>query len=130
MMKFTGLILICATSALALLLPALGMVKFPMVDQRTESSSLTSSPTSPSPPTGLPVATPAFTGLPGSTPADGNANPAPNIQTPTSMGTPSLLGPPWTRQKVSLNAWLMLGPVMLLGIALWTFAPNRGGAGR
>ena len=130
MMKFTGLILICATSALSLLLPALGMVKFPMVDQRTESSSLTSSSTSPSPPAGLPIATPAFTGLSGSTPAEGNANPAPNIQTPTSMGAPSLLGPPWTRQKVSLNAWLMLGPVMLLGIALWTFAPNRGGSGR
>lgn len=106
MMKFTGLILICATSALALLLPALGLVKFPMVDVRSESSAGIDS----SVPPGLPVAT-----LAPSAPAS---------------NSPSLLGPPWTRQKLSLNVWLMLGPVMLLGIGLWTFAPNRSGSGR
>ena len=34
-MKFTGLILMCAASSLALLLPALGVVKFPVLDNRT-----------------------------------------------------------------------------------------------
>ena len=33
-MKFTGLILMCAASSLALLLPALGVVKFPVLDNR------------------------------------------------------------------------------------------------
>jgi hypothetical protein len=33
-MKFTGLILMCAASSLALLLPALGVVKFPVLDNQ------------------------------------------------------------------------------------------------
>jgi hypothetical protein len=120
-MKFTGLILICATSALALLLPALGMVKFPMVDVRSESSVAID----PSAPPGLPVATPGLSGGMPSSPTDSSTAPTTAPSAPAS-----LLGPPWTRQKLSLNAWLMLGPVMLLGIGLWTLAPNRGGLGR
>jgi hypothetical protein len=36
-MKFTGLILMCAASSLALLLPALGVVKFPVLDNQIAS---------------------------------------------------------------------------------------------
>jgi hypothetical protein len=124
-MKFTGLILICAASALALLLPALGMVKFPMV----ETGPAVNASIDPSLPPGRPVAVP-------SSPVPNPLAPAP-IQpeaalnsTAPHQGPPSLLGPPWTTQKLSLNAWLMLGPVLLLGLGLWTFGPNRGGSGR
>ncbi|MFO0013108.1 MAG: hypothetical protein ACK553_10215 [Planctomycetota bacterium] len=134
MMKFTGLILICAASSLALLLPALGVVKFPMVDSRQASAGLVD----PSMPQGLPV---AATGLPvhanaglpnaelGQPAAAGplSAGPGPSS---TGQGAFSLVGPPWTKQKVGISAWLLLGPVLLLGLGLWTFGPNRGGSGR
>jgi hypothetical protein len=117
-MKFTGLILICAASALALLLPALGMVKFPMVETGAPVNALAD----PSVPPGLPVAAPI--------PPEAATNTTATNTTAPPLGPPSLLGPPWTTQKLSLNAWLMLGPVLLLGLALWTFGPNRGGLGR
>jgi hypothetical protein len=118
MMKFTGLILMCAASSLALLLPAMGVVHFPM----TNPSSL-SQPANALPPSGLAVA------VPGSSPAD---SPGDGVEASrlTTESVPSLLGPPWTKQKLGLNAWLLLGPVLLLGLGLWTFGPNRGGLGR
>lgn len=81
-MKFTGLILICATSCLALILPAIGVVQFP---KTTESLSVAS-----------------------------------NIE--------SLSGLPVSTQKLGMGVWLMLVPVCLIGLAMWTFAPNPSGA--
>jgi hypothetical protein len=124
MMKFTGLILICATSSLALLLPALGMVKFPMVDQRKMASGTIAPSLPPGQLSGRPVAVSDLGALPVDAAVANTAIPASDGQ------PPSLLGPPWTKQKIGLNAWIMLGPVLLLGIVLWTFAPNRGGLGR
>lgn len=118
MMKFTGLILMCAASSLALLLPAMGVVHFPM----TNPTSL-SQPANALPPPGLAVAVPGAS--PSASPGDGVA-----ASRLTAESVPSLLGPPWTKQKLGLNAWLLLGPVLLLGLGLWTFGPNRGGLGR
>jgi hypothetical protein len=124
-MKFTGLILICAASALALLLPALGMVKFRMV----ETGPAVTASVDPSLPPGRPVAVPSSHVPNQLAPAPIQPEAALNSTAP-HQGPPALLGPPWTTQKLSLNAWLMLGPVLLLGLGLWTFGPNRGGSGR
>lgn len=146
MIKFTGLILICAASALALLLPALGVVKFPMVSGTMVPGTMvpgTSQVTPPSlsetnaglPPTipqaTIPQAVPSGlltgTNLAG-TPAAGTSN----TGTPAAASDsgPFLFGPPWTKQKLGLNVWLLLGPVLVIGLAMWTFAPNRSGLGR
>jgi hypothetical protein len=113
-MKFSGLILICAASSLALLLPATGLVKFPMSSQPVvqtppESGSRT-----------LAVSLPAFSmAVPNATggaapPGTGGALPNPSPE-----GTNS-----WSKQTVGLGIWLFLGPVALLGLAIWTFSPG------
>ncbi len=141
MIKFTGLILICAASALALLLPALGVVKFPMVSGTMVSGTSQVTPPSLSetnaglPPTipqsTIPQAVPPGL-LTGSslvgTPAAGTSNTG--APAAASDSGPFLFGPPWTKQKLGLNVWLLLGPVLVIGLAMWTFAPNRGGLGR
>ncbi len=87
-MKFAGLILICATSSLALILPAIGVVEFPA------------------------------------------ANP-----TPTPFGSTVPVAPPLTPQaaansgnQLGMGIWLLLAPVCLFGLAMWTFAPNPSGS--
>jgi hypothetical protein len=137
-MKFTGLILICASSCLALLLPAIGLVKFPILP--TQAS-------------GANQITGAFEGLPVSAPngtadsksasglgsmssggaessSGGGANPwgIPMGSTDPSPETLGALGKlPFTdiqTQKYGLGAWLLLGPMTLAGLALWTFSPR------
>jgi hypothetical protein len=102
-------------------LPAIGVVKFPMANTASLSGT----------PAGLPV---SATGLsdsarglpPANLPATTLGGDAPDAASQEL----SLLGPPWTKQKLGLSAWVFLAPVMLLGLGLWTFAPNRRGLGR
>jgi hypothetical protein len=153
-MKFTGLILICATSCLALILPAIGVVQFPKNPESTFG------PSSLSPSQGFPVM--AQTGL-GTTPTNqpwtqelpfasqpnspfpGSVLP-PSSRLPTNPTTP----PPFTsptpkdaagqmqgaqntdvntasNNKLGLGLWLLLAPVCLVGLAMWTFSPNPSG---
>lgn len=131
MIKFTGLILICAASALALLLPALGVVKFPMVPGTVAPGTVvpgisqvteTNSALPPTIPQSLPPGLMTGTNLAG--------NPTAGTDPAGTGSGPFLFGPPWTKQKLGLNVWLLLGPVLVIGLAMWTFAPNRGGLGR
>jgi len=154
-MKFTGLILICATSCLALILPAIGVVHFP---KSSESLSAASSIASSQ---GLPVSTQSGMGfsptnLPWSQslpPSSQQASPfqastmPPSLMPPSSMpqppmtsqsqlgavgqfngGVPQLNGTANSGGKLGMGVWFMLVPVCLLGLAMWTFAPNPSGA--
>jgi hypothetical protein len=139
-MKFAGLILICASSSLALLLPALGVVKFPMLSENQSatanhtstqsdtpnsqtpglqaaaesSASSILNPNAPNP--GLPV---IFNQAPQPTPS------IPQLDNPNTQN--NQLGKlPFTdipTQKVGLGAWLLLAPTLLVGLAMWTFSP-------
>ena len=141
-MKFTGLILICASSCLALLLPAIGLVKFPFLT--TQASGPTQASADPA---GLPVSalsngmanpnalgglgSPSSGGAGGGGTANSNgggANPW-GIPIGSTDPLPEPLGAlgklPFTdipTQKYGLGAWLLLGPMALVGLALWTFS--------
>lgn len=154
-MKFTGLILICATSCLALILPAIGVVHFP--------KNLTSAQTATSlaPSQGFPVMAQSALGSTPATqpwtrelpPASQPASPFPASALPPSLGLPpnptSL--PPFTSptpigaavqmqgvqnadgttastNKLGLGIWLLLAPVCLIGLAMWSLSPNPSGA--
>ena len=139
-MKFAGLILICASSSLALLLPALGVVKFPMISENqsaTPISSSTQSDTPGLPPSGLQAAAESSaasilnpnapnTGLPVTFNGTGQPTPS-NPQFDNSNQQSNQLGKlPFTdipTQKVGLGAWLLLAPTLLVGLAMWTFSP-------
>ena len=154
-MKFTGLILICATSCLALILPAIGVVQFPKsLKSRTgtlatdlhgsvpvmtqnapgyasnnhawtpispqqdllpysNSSNPKGMQASPFPSTAFPSTT--QTGLPN------QAMPGPNNAMAGIDVTPS-------GNKLAMGIWLLLGPICLLGLALWTLSPNPSGS--
>ena len=162
-MKFTGLILICATSCLALILPAIGVVHFPKTSESlSAASSIASSQ-------GLPVSTQSGMGfsptnlpwsqvLPPSSqqalpPSSQQASPFQASTMPPSLMPPGPTSqPPMTSQaamdaagqfngsapqldgtansggKLGMGVWLMLVPVCLIGLAMWTFAPNPSGA--
>ena len=114
-MKFFGLILMCAASSMTLLLPAMGVVKFPILDQ----ASLQSAPaqnTDPQTSAGLLVAAQVS-----------GADNAPQLPQPPSP-TSELLGKlPFTQipsQRMGLGVWLLLVPSILLGLAMWTFGSN------
>lgn len=139
-MKFAGLILICASSSLALLLPALGVVKFPMISENqsaTPISSSTQSDTPGLPPSGLQAAAESSAasilnpnapnpGLPVTFNGTGQPTPS-NPQFDNSNQQSNQLGKlPFTdipTQKVGLGAWLLLAPTLLVGLAMWTFSP-------
>ena len=135
-MKFTGLILICASSCLALILPAFGVVHFPK-----------SSVTAKNPPgaavstnSGLPPASSfpnAFQG--GNTQSANLAGsfseilPGANLPSRESPFPPSLSGNSEnqiannsnrTFSKFGLGVWLLLGPVCLIGLGMWSFSRN------
>lgn len=146
-MKFTGLILICASSCLALILPAIGVVQFPKLSQTIHATTETGGiPTSfpfgvqkppGSYPNNLPwtQTTPPRDFLPNSnnatyspfpaailppgstqTPLEGAAAPAPHVTDATPPGN-----------KLGMGIWLLLAPVCLIGLAMWTFSPNPSG---
>jgi hypothetical protein len=159
-MKFTGLILMCASSCLALLLPALGIVKFPKVSPGSiPSPTMVSTPGyAGAIPQNAPQTTPlASTGnasnwLPASSYSNSQAVlppgqlvsssnlspmfPAPEASTynnPSPANDPSLINPNAATNSMSrfgMGIWLLLGPVCLIGLAIWTFSPNPSGTGR
>ena len=159
-MKFTGLILICATSCLALILPAIGVVQFPKASEPLYAdTSLASSQ-------GLPVSTQSGMGSsPTTLPWTPSMQPSsqqashfqastmpPSLMPPNFMPPGPVSHPPLTSQaplaaagqfndgvaqldgpansggKLGMGIWVMLLPVCLIGLAMWTFAPNPSGA--
>lgn len=130
-MKFMGLILMCAASIMALVLPALGVVKFPVMDQQTlqalsakaeslsqthEASALTADPQ-------------ASPGLLVAAQVSGQQNPPGALPLPDkpSLGGPDLGKIPFTQidsQKVGLGVWLLLLPALLVGLGMWTFGSS------
>ena len=154
-MKFTGLILICATSCLALILPAIGVVHFPKNGGSTPSAS------SLAPSQGFPVMAQSTLGSTPATqpwtqelpPASQPASPFPASALPPSLGLPPnpTTLPPFTSptpmnataqmqgvqnadgttastNKLGLGIWLLLAPVCLIGLAMWSLSPNPSGA--
>ena len=142
-MKFTGLILICASSCLALILPAIGVVQFPKSQHSAYGMMATDLSRS------VPIMT---QNIPGPAQYNMPANPQrdvlpysmlPNTTSiPTSPFPSSALPPPSITQtelppgivaaptgnKSAMGIWLLLGPVCLLGLALWTLSPNPSGS--
>jgi hypothetical protein len=154
-MKFTGLILMCASSCLALILPAIGVIQFPKVDRRAHPVAHPTFPVStghfqPQPksplanppdrmnPLGWVAANQPIThsaGLGGQSDILPSRFPTQNsTPSPTSFPVPqqgeNLATPPNTppaKNKFGMGIWLLLGPVCLLGLMLWTFSPNPSG---
>ena len=140
-MKFTGLILICASSCLALILPAIGVVQFSKSQQSIPGTMATDLPRS------VPIMT---QNIPGSAQYNMPANPqrdvlpySPNTNSTQASPFPSAAMPPPSitqtdlppgivvapiGNKFAMGIWLLLGPVCLLGLVLWTLSPNPSGA--
>lgn len=127
-MKFTGLILICASSCLALILPAIGVVQFPKSQQSIAGTMANDIPKS------VPVMT---QNMPGPPQYNMPANPqpdllpysiVPNTNSMQASPFPSAALPPSTGNKFAMGIWLLLGPVCLLGLIMWTLSPNPSGS--
>ncbi|MCY3007376.1 MAG: hypothetical protein NTV29_15540 [Planctomycetota bacterium] len=163
-MKFIGLILMCAASSMALLLPAMGVVKFPVLDNgiATELAPASLAPASAS--SGTPSQTMPgnltgqLTGLPtgslsgnlpgnllGQTSAAGSSDPqttagllaaaqvsgqndpAADLADSQSPNRQWLGKLPFTdipTQRLGLGVWLLLVPILFLGLGLWTFGSS------
>ena len=141
-MKFTGLILICATSCLALVLPAIGVVHFPKTQLATSSGSIAVSSTwsvpvttqnAPNPiPNSLPWTQalpqhelkPSLNGMPNSpfpgSPLPPAALPQPQSTDPATLAVDATI----TSHKLGMGIWLLLAPICLIGLAMWSFSPN------
>ena len=153
-MKFTGLILICATSCLALILPAIGVVHFPKTLESTSRPSglalsqgfpvmaqsvLGSTPTNQPWTQELPFASQPNSPFPGSAlPPSSRLPPNPTSMPPFTSPTPmdatgqmqgaqNADGTTANDNKLGLGLWLFLAPVCLVGLAMWTFSPNPSG---
>ena len=125
-MKFMGLILMCAASSMALLLPAMGVVKFPVLNQATiqglidETQGTTANiAENPDPQTsaGMLVAA-QISGAPNTPEA---------TESKGSIKTDYLGKIPVTQigsQRVGLGVWLLLLPTILLGLFMWTFGSS------
>ena len=152
-MKFMGLILMCAASSMALLLPAMGVVKFPVLDETTLQSLVGEAQIQA---TELAVGQTGeqfggqLSNTLGNTLGDAKnrdpqtsagmlvaaqvsgqpSNPeATGSQSKTSGSTKTeYLGKiPFTQigsQRVGLGVWLLLLPTILLGLAMWTFGSS------
>ena len=144
-MKFTGLILICASSCLALILPAIGVVQFPSEVRSAKQLpvSVNLPPASSQQPEAL-TAAPASNGT-GWVPANPSTMPSgqlPNAASPfpRSLQPQDSAQPSPTDQvglveksstsKLGMGVWLLLGPIILIGLVLWTFSPNPSPVGK
>lgn len=130
-MKFMGLILMCAASIMALVLPALGVVKFPVLDQQAlqalsaKAESLSQSQEA----SALTVDPQASPGLLVAAQVSGEQNPPGALPLPDkpSLGGPDLGKIPFTQidsQKIGLGVWLLLLPALLVGLGMWTFGSS------
>ena len=144
-MKFIGLILICASSCLALILPAIGVVQFPSEVRSAKQLpiSLNLPSESPQQPQAL-VAAPASNGTgwepatpsimpPGQLP--NAASPFPPPPQPQVSAQPSPtdqveLVEKSSTSKLGMGVWLLLGPICLIGLALWSLSPNPSPVGK
>jgi hypothetical protein len=144
-MKFTGLILICASSCLALILPAIGVVQFPSKVRSAKQLPISLNLPSESPQQAQAlVAAPASngTGWEPATPSTRPSGQLPNAASPfpTSLQPQASAQPTPTDQvglveksstsKLGMGVWLLLGPIILIGLALWTFSPNPSPVGK
>jgi hypothetical protein len=144
-MKFTGLILICASSCLALILPAIGVVQFPKAPRSAKqlNVSLNLPSESPQQPQAL-IAAPASNGT-GWVRANPSTTPSGQLPNAVSPFPPSLqpqdsaqssptdqvgLVEKSSTSKLGVGIWLLLGPICLIGLALWTFSPNPSPVGK
>jgi len=147
-MKFIGLILICATSCLALILPAIGVVQFPKIT----SSKIGTSGVKPTQPVGVFDTNdrfftsqsanqfagqrdifPSFASNPvpdnqrfGGFPSPFPNQTQPDPQQPETWNADSQTNV--TGSKIGLGMWLLLAPVCLLGLVLWTLSPTPSGS--
>lgn len=140
-MKFASLILLCATSSLALILPALGVVSFPQQLIRQSDLQPTSMTTgTESGPSG--VWQPAQGSAPAPFGTHGTSNqgglpiattlPPASSSSPPSLDpsgfnpTPNLAGtmPGEEPNKLGTGLWLLLGPVWIASLVMWTIAPG------
>jgi hypothetical protein len=144
-MKFTGLILICASSCLALILPAIGVVQFPTAPRSAKQLPVSLNLPSESPQQAQAlVAAPASNGT-GWVPANppimqsgqlpNAASPFPPPLQPQDSAQPSPtdqvgLVEKSSTSKLGMGVWLLLGPIILIGLALWTFSPNPSPVGK
>ena len=144
-MKFTGLILICASSCLALVLPAIGFVSFPKLNQTTHTTTKASGgiPASfPSVVQNIPgpyannapwfQSTPQQDFLPNSNNETNSLFPAailpPGYAIQTQLAAPSPSFPEASTGNIlGIGIWLLLVPVCLIGLTMWTFSPNPTG---
>jgi len=152
-MKFSGLILICATSCLALILPAIGVVQFPkgpfqsgvpiIRDSQTQTLSV-SAQNPPGNQSNMPWSAPhssqrditpkvngtlisPFPGAPPSPPSLNYPSNYPSSADPTTIVATEARAST-TSQKLGLGIWLLLAPICLIGLAMWTFSPNPSGS--
>lgn len=120
--KFLSLILMCATSSLALILPAFGVVSFPR--QLTDRSAIQA--------TGQ---TEPFSNgliLPGQVILPGQGSVAVSTPFPNSDGFPpsletNALTPKTSVNKMGMGLWLLLVSTWFLSLFVWTIAPVPGG---
>lgn len=139
-MKFMGLILMCAASSMALLLPAMGVVKFPVLDQAA-AESLATQPTTglssanlpplssdPQASAGMLVAAQVSGQDNASSTGGALGNSDPNARGTTNLDPNYALGKiPFTQigsQKVGISVWLLLLPTLLVGLTMWTFGSS------
>lgn len=152
-MKFTGLILMCAASSLALLLPALGVVKFPVLDNQIAAGVAPGSDPEQAPASSAPysAASARFpdgnragnsggqsnglgNGDPGTTAgllaaAQASAGSAPEghldgSQNPNRQRLGRLPFTEIPSQRLGLGVWLLLVPIQFLGLGMWTFGTS------
>ncbi len=145
-MKFTGLILICAASTLALVLPAIGVVRFPMAVNSTKSDPAITVPVSKAGTSSLQVLagmqSPSMNSLPPNSSSNSSfsgdflpGNPPPSggllshLQMPSNETTGETAAgeeptPASGSNLLGMGAWLLLGPVGLLGLILWVISPE------
>ena len=152
-MKFTGLILMCAASSLALLLPALGVVKFPVLDNQIAAEVASGSDPEQAPASSAPysAASARFpdgnragnsggqsnglgNGDPGTTAgllaaaqASAGSTPEGNLDGSQNPNRQRLGRLPFTEipsQRLGLGVWLLLVPIQFLGLGMWTFGTS------
>lgn len=134
--KFISLIVMCATSCLALLLPAVGVVPFP---KQLSGINTQLPPTNPSPNgafsnqnassnpmPGLPISAPNVTGLPVSPTLSssnfGGLDP--------TQGTGTTISPSTGIEIVSkydtlgFGIWLLLVPIWIVSLVVWSVTPT------
>jgi hypothetical protein len=117
--KFLSLILMCATSSLALVLPAIGVVSFPR--QLTDHSAFQSMDQAPR--------LESSSILPGQ-PSFAVSAPYPNSEgMPPSLGNSPLV-PNAAVNKMGMGLWLLLVSTWFVSLFLWTISPAPGASKR